>query len=256
MSTPSSPGAPKSSKDDGFDKHLRGYLGFVGFFFILNLVTSPGEWWFYWPVMGWGIFVLFHAFGTYGPYAPIAILNIVRNWFTSYRSQVPPLVTSAPAAPPPAPPPPPARSEPATTYTAAEAEARIARLWRVARTIENPATRDAGFRVCAAADRVAEALALDNAEPQLVTWFIERYVQPTETLLGQYARLERRDVSAAEPTLRKVETEDLPLLESKLDTLYQQLHRGDLVSLQVASEMLELGLPDQPPRLTRTGSST
>jgi methyl coenzyme M reductase alpha subunit len=125
----------------------------------------------------------------------------------------------------------------------------------VARSIENQATRDLAFRVCAAADRVAEALASDNAEAQLVTWFIERYVQPTETLLGQYARLERRDVSAAEPALRKVETEDLPLLESKLDTLYQQLHRGDLVSLQVASEMLEFGLSDQPPRLTRTGSS-
>lgn len=255
MSTARSPEAPKSTKDDGFDKHLRSYLGFVAFFFILNLVTSPGEWWFYWPVMGWGIFVLVHAFGAYGPYAPVAILNIVRNWFTTSRGQVPPLVTSAPVPPPAPEAPPPARSEPSMTYTAAEAEARIARLWRVARAIENQATRDAAFRVCAAADKVAEALALDNAEPQLVTWFIERYVQPTETLLGQYGRLERRDVSAAEPALRKVETEDLPLLESKLDTLYQQLHRGDVVSLQVASEMLELGLPDQPPRLTRTGSS-
>jgi hypothetical protein len=255
MSTPGSPKAPKSIKDNGFDAHLRGYLGFVAFFLIINLVTNPGKWWFYWPVMGWGIFVLFHAFGTYGPYAPVAILNIIRNWFASSRRQVPPLVTADPAPPAPAPASAaPARPEPAVTYTAAEAEARIARLWRVARSIENPATRDLAFRVCAAADRVAEALATDNADSQLVTWFIERYVQPTETLLGQYARLERRDVSAAEPALRKVETEDLPLLESKLDTLYQQLHRGDLVSLQVASEMLEFGLSDQPPRLTRTGS--
>ncbi|MDQ3411723.1 MAG: 2TM domain-containing protein, partial [Chloroflexota bacterium] len=57
----------RKQNDDGFENHLRGYLGFVGFFLILNLVTSPGRWWFYWPMMMWGIFVVFHAFGTYGP---------------------------------------------------------------------------------------------------------------------------------------------------------------------------------------------
>ncbi len=104
----------EKNKDDGFENHLRGYLGFVGFFLVINLVTSPGRWWFYWPVMMWGIFLLFHAFGTYGPYAPVAIVNIIRNWFSTYKSQVPPLVNSrrqpgaAPAAAP-APPPEPRR---------------------------------------------------------------------------------------------------------------------------------------------------
>ncbi|MDQ3693672.1 MAG: 2TM domain-containing protein [Chloroflexota bacterium] len=246
----------RKQNDDGFENHLRGYLGFVGFFLILNLVTSPGRWWFYWPVMMWGIFVVFHAFGTYGPYAPVAIVTIIRNWFVSYRGQVPPVLSGQPRpASASTRPEPQSVASPAGTYTAADAETRIGRLWRVARTIENPVTQDKAFQVCAAADRVAEALTQDNAEPQLVTWFIERYIQPTETLLGQYARLERRDVAAAEPALAKVENEDLPLLQSKLDTLYQQLHRGDVVSLQVASEMLEFGLSDPPPRLTRTGSS-
>jgi hypothetical protein len=252
--TPEAPKSKKSTKDTAFEGHLMSYLGFVAFFFIINLLTSPGSWWFYWPVLGWGIFVFMHAIGTYGPYAPVAILNIIRNWFTSYKGTVPPLADPAPARAPKAKTAS-AKESSNNRYTAAEAEARIARLWRVARTIENPETQELAFRVCAGADRVAEALAMDNAESQLVTWFIERYVEPTETLLGQYARLERRGVSAAEPTLRKVETEDLPLLESKLDTLYQQLHRGDLVSLQVASEMLEFGLSDTPPRLTQTGSS-
>jgi hypothetical protein len=243
--------AQQESKDDGFENHLRGYLGFVAFFFLINLFTSPGRWWFFWPVLGWGIFVVFHAFGTYGPYAPVAIIRIIRNWFTRYESSVPPLANAKPK---------PAATTaadqgPGRTYTAEEAEARIARLWRVARTIENPTTQEKAFQVCAAADRVAEALATDNAESQLVTWFIERYIEPTETLLGQYARLEKRGIENAGPALAKVENEDLPLLQSKLEILYQQLHRGDLVSLQVASEMLEFGLSDPPPRLTRTGSS-
>lgn len=252
MSKPMNEPEHRTTRDTAFENHLRGWLGFALFFLVLNAVTSFGEWWFYWPVMMWGIFLLVHAFGTYGPYAPVAIVNTIRNWFATSKSQVPPLVNARPATPAPA------GSTPAagaTRYTAEEAEARIARLWRVARGIENPETQQKAFEVCAAADRVAEALAMDNAESQLVTWFIERYIEPTETLLGQYARLERRGVANAEPALRKVETEDLPLLQSRLDTLYQQLHRGDLVSLQVASEMLEFGLSEPPPRLTQTGSS-
>lgn len=234
--------------DEGFEQHLRGYLGFVGFFFVINLVTSPGRWWFYWPVLIWGAFLVMHAFGTYGPYAPVAIVNIIRNWFNTSKAQVPPVKAAAPK-----PATAPTAAAPAH-YTAAEAEARIARLWRTARMIQHPATQEKAFQVCAAADRVAEALAMDNAESQLVTWYIERYIQPTETLLSQYARLERRGVEGAAATLAKVETEDLPLLQSKLDTLYQQLHRGDLVSLQVASEMLEFGLSEPPPRLRTTQS--
>jgi hypothetical protein len=242
----------QESQHEAFENHLRGYLGFLGFFFVINLVTSPGRWWFYWPVMVWGAFLVMHAFGTYGPYAPVAVVNIIRNWFTSYKDQVPPVV-SAPQPPKPAPAAASASSG-QPSYTASEAEARIARLWRTARTIQSPSTQDRAFRVCAAADRVAEALAMDNADPQFVTWYVERYLEPLETLLAQYARLERRGVDGAEEALAKVENENLPMLESKLDTLYQQLHRGDLVSLQVASEMLEFGLSDPPPRLSRTSS--
>jgi 2TM domain len=38
-----------------FQKHLGVYCVMAAFFLILNLVTSPGELWFYWPMLGWGI---------------------------------------------------------------------------------------------------------------------------------------------------------------------------------------------------------
>ena len=38
-----------------FYTHLSTYLVMSGFFFLLNFVTSPGNWWFYWPMLGWGI---------------------------------------------------------------------------------------------------------------------------------------------------------------------------------------------------------
>ena len=36
------------------------------FFFLLNAVTSFGNWWFYWPMLGWGIGILFHYFDVFG----------------------------------------------------------------------------------------------------------------------------------------------------------------------------------------------
>jgi hypothetical protein len=120
-------------------------------------------------------------------------------------------------------------------------------LWRTARRIPTTEAREQAFLVCAAADRVAEALARDRASPELVGWFVDRYVVPTETLLDRYARLAERRIAAAEPTLTKVEQEDLPQLAARLDALYEQLHRGDVVELAVASEMLEFGFADEPP---------
>jgi len=32
---------------------------------IMNLVTSPDHYWFYWPLLGWGIGLAIHAFSVY-----------------------------------------------------------------------------------------------------------------------------------------------------------------------------------------------
>ena len=49
----------------GFYSHLIVYVVVnIGLFF-LNLFTSPGFWWFYWPLLGWGIGLFFHAMGVF-----------------------------------------------------------------------------------------------------------------------------------------------------------------------------------------------
>lgn len=48
-----------------FYRHLSIYLIFSAFFFLINLFTAPGGWWFYWPMLGWGIGVAFHFVGTF-----------------------------------------------------------------------------------------------------------------------------------------------------------------------------------------------
>lgn len=43
-----------------FYKSLTVYLAVNLVLFLINLVTSPGKWWFYWPLFFWGIGVFFH----------------------------------------------------------------------------------------------------------------------------------------------------------------------------------------------------
>lgn len=46
----------------GFYVHLGVYLIVNAALFTIDMITSPGTLWFYWPLMGWGIGVAIHAF--------------------------------------------------------------------------------------------------------------------------------------------------------------------------------------------------
>jgi hypothetical protein len=45
----------------GFSAHLYAFLGVNAFLFALNWLTSPGVWWFLFPLLGWGLGLFFHA---------------------------------------------------------------------------------------------------------------------------------------------------------------------------------------------------
>ena len=49
-----------------FFRHLGTYFVMSVFFFMLNAATSFGSWWFIWPMMGWGLAVLFHYVDVFG----------------------------------------------------------------------------------------------------------------------------------------------------------------------------------------------
>lgn len=48
-----------------FYSHLTVYVVIMAVLFFVDL-RDGGNWWFYWPLMGWGIAVVFHALGTFG----------------------------------------------------------------------------------------------------------------------------------------------------------------------------------------------
>lgn len=49
-----------------FYSHLTTYVVMSTFFFVLNALTSFGHWWFYWPMLGWGIGVAMQYFKVFG----------------------------------------------------------------------------------------------------------------------------------------------------------------------------------------------
>jgi hypothetical protein len=120
----------------------------------------------------------------------------------------------------------------------------VAALRRLALGLGNATVRGQALRICAAADNILAALSEEGRETRIARDFLDRYLAPTRTILTQYARLSARGVATAQPALERVETRDLPLIDRRMTELYDRIHRGDVIDLQVASELLELGLMD------------
>jgi hypothetical protein len=49
----------------GFFTHLGVYIVVNALLIIINLQSSPEQLWFYWPLLGWGIGIAFHALGVF-----------------------------------------------------------------------------------------------------------------------------------------------------------------------------------------------
>ena len=50
-------------QDPRFKIHFLVYLAVNALLIVINLATTPGKYWFFWPLLGWGIGVAGHAFG-------------------------------------------------------------------------------------------------------------------------------------------------------------------------------------------------
>jgi len=51
----------------GFYSHLFAYLAVMAGLVVINLLFTPGYYWFVWPLLGWGVGLLSHAAGIFKP---------------------------------------------------------------------------------------------------------------------------------------------------------------------------------------------
>lgn len=50
----------------GFYSHLGIFLVINVLLVLVNILTSPGQWWFYWVTVFWGIALIFHGSRVFG----------------------------------------------------------------------------------------------------------------------------------------------------------------------------------------------
>lgn len=204
------------------------------FFLLINLASgvSGGNVWFFWPMIPWSVALAIHAFVVLGPSDAWAERKAREFQQQINARRTPAPAPSAPSAPP---------AEPVAT-TVNDGINLVAAIRLEALQIRKPAVRQQVFELCASADRNLAVLADRRNEQQTAHDFVHRYLGAAQTIINHYVVLSSRGVSSAEPALAKVEAHDLPLLQAKFDELYDRLHRGDIIDLQVASEMLEIEL--------------
>jgi hypothetical protein len=52
-------------RDIGFKIHFAAYAGVNLLLLVINLLTTPNELWFYWPLAGWGLGIIAHGAAVY-----------------------------------------------------------------------------------------------------------------------------------------------------------------------------------------------
>jgi uncharacterized membrane protein len=51
--------------DIGFKIHFAAYVAVNLLLLVINLLTTPNELWFFWPLLGWGIGIIAHGAAVY-----------------------------------------------------------------------------------------------------------------------------------------------------------------------------------------------
>lgn len=215
---------------DALIKHSGAFLAVGLFFLITNLLTGPGDLWFFWPMLPWMVGLGIHAWVVYWDR---------RKFYDRWEERAAEQLRQRASA-----------VSTQKTNNASEIQQIMERaadlideMRKNARRIPDPQVRSQALEACASSDQVLSAIGDHPEELPIARDFLSRFLEPASTIVGDYSRLANRNVPSARKTLKQVEEHDLPLLKQKANELYDRLHRGTLIDLEVAREMLTLDMP-------------
>lgn len=219
----------------GFLQHLGAFLIVNVMLLIINLVTTRDELWFLWVTFFWGVGLAFHAYDVFiGENKELARRITARRMGLEQKPD-----PSSPTVE--------VRSSP---YTGSEIDmilregtALVDRMRADARMIPGSEARREALAACGASDQVLSAIEDHPDEVVLARDFLHRFLEPGSKLVRDYARLASRDVPSARKTVAEVEANDLPALTRRANAIYDRMHRGTLIDLEVAREMMALDVP-------------
>lgn len=224
-----------------FIQHLMAYLIVNGSLMVLNLVTGPSDPWFLWVAFFWGIGLAFHAvdvfMGDGNQLAQKIVDKIDRKTRPAAVADAPQPQRVTIAAPERAP------SLTEIQSIISRGQAVVDEMRRDARQLPQGQPRRDAMTMIGKADDILLAIEEQPDEVLLARDFLNGLLIPVGKLVRDYSRLALRDVPSAQPTLREVEESDFPALITRLDAVYERLHRGNLIDLEVAREMMALDTP-------------
>ncbi len=243
------PQEKRINKMKEFIEHLTAYAIVIGSLMILNVVTSPDSLWFLWVAFFWGIGLAFHAVDVFmGDGTHLAKAVVERIDKVTQRDKEEDGTDPQPARAAVTP------IEKAPSQT--EIQTIIRRGQEVvddmrgsARRLPHGQPRRDAMTMVSKADDILLAIEEQPGEVLLARDFLNGLLVPVGKLLNDYSRLALRDLPSAQSTLREVEENDFPALVKRLDAVYDRLHRGNLIDLEVAREMMALDTPIQTARV-------
>ena len=212
-----------------FLMHGMVYAILMAMLFVINLLTWSGQLWVLFPIVGWGAFLAMH-----GAFA----------WFTSNVGISSGMVERArePISPPAV-----IKSKQRANTPAGELDGivvdslvKVDEMRAIGRQMRTPSARRNALFAVSSIENTILALEGKTDELPLAREFSGSFLEPAHRIFVEYDRLSTRDIQSAKNILDQVEKEDLPRITERAEQVYERVHRGTMIDLQVAREMLNL----------------
>lgn len=211
--------------------------------FLINMLTWDGMLWMIFPAVGWGAFL-----GIHGGVAWLTANAGVSSRMVDRARQ--PVSIPAP------------RAHAKANTPAGELEKivlegldKVDEMRAIGRHMGTASARRNAMNAVSSIENTLLALENQVDELPLAREFSGSFLEPAHKIFVEYDRLSRRDIQSAKTLLQEVEQKDLPRITERAEKVHERVHRGTMIDLQVAREMLHLGTGDEiQSTLTRTSS--
>ncbi|MCO5226816.1 MAG: 2TM domain-containing protein [Thermomicrobiales bacterium] len=192
--------------------------------FFINILTWDGFLWFPFPFLGWGSLVAMHG----GVAWLTANAGVSRRAVEHAQSQ--PIMPNPKKDP-----------DEAELFKIITGDLRkVDEMRAIARNMQTASARRNGLEAVNSIENTLIALEDQVEELPLARDFSGAFVEPAYRIFVEYDRLSRRDIQAAKSVLQEVERNDLPRITERAAQVHERVHRGTLIDLEVAREMLHL----------------
>lgn len=191
--------------------------------FMINLLTWDGFFWFPFPALGWGAFLALHG----GVAWMTANAGVTGRAIEQAQRQAPPSAKKQP-------------DESELFEIISNNLKRVDEMRAIARGMQSPSARRNGLEAVNSIENTLFALEDRTDELPMAREFSGAFVEPAHRIFVEYDRLSKRDIQSAKAVLQEVERNDLPRITERSAQVFERIHRGTLIDLEVAREMLNL----------------